>query len=909
MLEKGFFKVKTVAFFLGIASAVFVSNAAVQSVGMASLPASTNITVASGDTLRIEYLHGGTTLYKSGGGRLEVAVIGNTNLNIVVSNGTFATSRPTSLDFSEDGNVIFHLDANKASTLTTHIGAGGTNFVTGVADADGRTDRALSTLSGRPDAFLVQDAINGLPAIDLGSLHNSASNGYGAALAFDVAIANSYELLYVFEDDPNAKYRAKSIGPCFFGSAGTASLVRGYVEDGTPAPMHYASIGGRLQDGNYIDGVKHGTAKFNDVPSFYSWPVPDGPHIYRWKMANKSTTPYTPFDAIAGLGYSSKSTLLSYGGLKIGEIIFLNETGGGNDTLDADTFIAPYQTYLMRKWLLPVTTVNKVTLFGDSVLDVSAAPLNAQINHSGYTSSLIGGTNLYPSGYYEAGNPLVSVSGPYTVPAAQSQLPGLEFNGDASLCVAGETKIARIEGTGTLVKTGGGTLTIGASGTNLTALSVQEGTLRIAPLESSGSYLHIDPSAENTRTLSAENGTNFITKIVDVEHGANYLQNTTVKYNFDTTRTIGKPYISAMTQNGLPLIDYGEYTTELYPNGNGSAFVPNVSITTTGIYGPGMRNLFVVWGDYEGVKDLPYNGGTAPLRGPALFGAGSGWGYRGNGGGGESFSIFNSDANGTYNIGGNFKVDDVTVAINHRPSDGMHLLDQRIYNPGAENKGSAVDYIGGCRWLPAYVGGSGSATCGVWGGLRMGEFLIYRQLLPEYFRARVSAALRRKWFNATNTVQYASVSVADGATLVLPDTRLAATSLAIGGSITAEQVSATVISVVSDAMVAGRLAIPDGATISFTCGNGIAIPELAASELSAVGQIGLSFAFDESRIKSYVGAHRVISGTSVEIESATLTKPVLSANARQSGMTAYAEKRSDGIYCTFKISGLMLSIK
>ena len=870
---------------------------AATNVGIVELPASTNITVASGDTLRIEYLHGGTTLYKSGEGRLEVAVIGNTNLNIVVSNGTFATARPGTLDLSDDENVIFHLDANKASSLTTRVGDGGTNFVTGVADADGRVDRSLSTLSGRPDAYLVQNAINGLPAIDLGSLHNSAADGYGAALAFDVPVSGAHEMFYVFMDDPDAKNRAKSIGPCCYGSAGVSIHVRGYVEDGTSAPIHYTTIGGRAQDGNYIDGERYGS-----TGSLYQLkPVPDGPHVMRNKI-NLDTN--GAFEDVAGLGYSSKSTVLSYGGLKIAEVIFHVNSGANNNSISARSSMI--QTYLMYKWLGPIPTVGKVTLLGESVLDVSAAPLSAQIFHGGYTASVTGGTNLRPRGFYEAGNPMVAVAEPYTVPADQTQLPGLEFSGDASLCVTGATKAARIDGTGSLVKTGGGTLALGASGSGITSLDVRDGVLRIAPLEASGAYLHLDP-AEGL-TLSTVNTTNFVTKWADVENGVNYFQNTTVKYNFDTTRTVGKPYISTLTQNGLPLVDFGEYTTELYPSGNGSAFNLNASLAPTGANAPGMRNLFVVWGDYEGLKNLPYKDGN-PLRGPVLFGAGSGWGYRGNGGNGDTFCLFNKDSNGTYNWGGNFKVDGTTVAIDHRPSDGIHLLDQRIYNEGAENKGAAVDYVGGCRWLPAYVGGSGSATSGVWGGLRMGEILIYRQLLPEYFRARVSAALRRKWFNVADTVSYSSVSVADGAALALPDTRLAANSLSIGGEIAAEQVASSAISVTADANIDGELSIPSGATVSFACGADGSVPELTADSVAANGTVTLGFAFSGGDLEQFVGTHRVVSGTSVSLSGVTFAKPVLPQSARSRGMTASIEARSDGIYCTFKISGLIITVE
>ncbi len=867
------------------------------------LPAATNITVEAGDTLRIEYLRGGTTLYKSGEGRLEVAVVGNTNLNVVVSNGTFATSRPGSLDLSGDANVIFHLDANDPASLTTDT-RNGTNFVTGASDADGRTDRSLSTLSGRPDAYLSTQSCTGLPMIDLGSLKNTAADGYGAALAFDNALSGGYEILYVFEDDPDAKNREKSIGPCFFGSAGTASLVRGYVNGGVAAPIHYTSIGGRLQDGNYIDGKKYGTAKYDGIPSFYNRPVPDGTHLLRWKVANKSTTPYGAIDAFSGLGYSSKAAALSYGGLKIGEIVVLNETGGGNDTVAANEFVEPYNTYMMRKWL-DVATLGKVTLLGDSTLDVSAAPLRAQMQWGSATAILSGGKNLWPKGYFEAGNPAVAVSGAYEVPDGQTQIPGMEFQGDAEVGNDADSKIARIDGSGALRKNGGGTLTVGAHGTGITALDVYEGVLRIAPLESSGAYMHLD--AADAASLEYSSGT-AISKWSDSENGVNYAIPATIKYNFDQTRRVGNPYLGETSQNGLPLVDFGAYTTELYPDGDGGAFVPNSALSASADSAnyPGMRNIFVVWGDYEGLKDLPLNE-EAELRGPALLAAGSGWGYRGFGGGGNTFPLLGEEPNGSYYGSGFVKIDGapadvISAPYTTRPSPGMHLLDQKVSNAGA-----SLDYIGGCRWSSSYYGGSMSATAGVFGGLRIGEILIYRNAIPDWFRARIAAALRRKWFNTANTLEYSSVRVAAGAALQIPESRIETDALVLeGGSLAAEETSAASVALSADSSVSGTLSL-DGAVVSVACGADGEVPSVSADALSVSGALSVAFAVSDGAVPPQ-GEHLVLAAETVSTDGATLSAAV-SAAAKAMGVSATLEKRADGIYAVFHSGGTVITLR
>lgn len=373
-------------------------------VNILALPASTNITVAAGETLRVEYLRGGTTLYKSGAGRLEVAVVENPNLNVVVSNGTFATTMPGTLDLSGDDSVIFHLNATSLATVSTRT-ENGTNFVTAVTDAAGRTGRSLATLSGRPDVMLAADGINGLPALDFGSLHNKAATGYGAALAFDVAVEGAYEMLCVFEDDPNAKYRSKSVGPCPYGSSASI-YIRGYVENGVSAPIHCADVnlGGRAQEGNYIDGVNYGQTGTDEL-DYKHKPVPDGPHVMRNRI-NQITEGYQ-FDPVYGLGYSSSSSY-SYGGLKIGEVVFFNTTDP--KIYNIRPVVALMQKYLMLKWQ-DVATVGMVTLLNDAKLDVAAAPLRCQMQWTSGAATVTGGLNLLPKGYYEAGNPVFAVGG------------------------------------------------------------------------------------------------------------------------------------------------------------------------------------------------------------------------------------------------------------------------------------------------------------------------------------------------------------------------------------------------------------------------------------------------------------------------------------------------------------------
>ena len=881
-------------------AAVMMSGAVVEAatLNVLELPSSTNIVVEAGDTLRVEFMRGGKNLYKSGEGRLEVAVIENQSLEVVVSNGTFASVMPTSLDTSGDENVVFHLDANASGSISVEQ-TDSTNFVTKVVDCEGRTGRELTPFEGRPMPIYAANGINGLPAIDLGSLHNRKGDGYGAALCFDEGIANAWEVLYVFEDDPNAKYREKSIGPCFYGSAGDGgTLVRGYVEAGTNAPLHYtASIPGRTQDGNYIDGERWGTTK----ALYYTKTVPDGPHVLRNKIAQPTSNAY---DEILGLGYFwnvKHPSLCSLGGLKIGEVIFLSTTTEYDTISDTAKL---YQTYLMRKWL-DAATVGKVTLLGDSHLDVSGAPFKCQVQWSSQTAVITGVGNLLAKGYYEAGNPPFSVEGEYSVSERQTVVPGLEFGGNAEMSVAFTATVARVDGQGTFVKKGTGHLLLGAHDARLTALDVREGSMKVSPLEASGAYLHVDASATDTMTLNIQNGTNFVTKWVDVNNGVNFLQKTTTKYQF-ANRSVGVPYISEKSLNGLPLMDFGVYTSELYKDGNGGAFVPNVSLSREGANAPAIHNMFVVWGDYDEIADLPLHDGEE-IRGPGILAAGNGWGYRGYGGGGNTCPILGSSPNGTYhsNNGSSIKIDGVSFDFSDRPSKGMHVLDQKIGALGAE-----LNYVGGCKWQNAYVGGGGSGVHpGVWGGVRMGEILIYRNILPEYFRERIAAALGTKWFNRVNSLSYASIAVAEGSSLEFPDTCVVADSVSMGGSLKVEELRSANISVTDSATVAGDVVIADGGMVSFACGKVDEVPSLSTASFNAEGSVSFAFAFGSSDYSAWSNAsHLLVDNVSSGFSLAS-ARVKLPAEARAKGMRGKLELKNGSLYCSFYFVGFSVIVR
>jgi hypothetical protein len=224
--------------------------------------------------------------------------------------------------------------------------------------------------------------------------------------------------------------------------------------------------------------------------------------------------------------------------------------------------------------------------------------------------------------------------------------------------------------------------------------------------------------------------------------------------------------------------------------------------------------------------------------------------------------------------------------------------------------GTEVDYVGGCKWQNGYVGGMGSgAHPGVWGGVRMGEILIYRNLLPAYFRSRIAAVLGTKWFNRTNTLSYASVAVAPGASLAIPDTWVETQSLSLGGAFTAEEVAAGALELTGDAVVEGRIVVADGATVSMSCGDDGKLPSLKADEFIAEGGFTVAIAMTPDQISGCVGrSFALIEGVSADFPLAKV-KVKLSAAVKKHGVAAKLSVADGVLAVDIDFAGLSVIVR
>ena len=143
------------------------------------LNADTNIVVAAGETLKVEYLtvESPLTLTKSGEGKLELAIVsGGENLSVDVAGGTLASSRPAALTDYGECPVGMHVDISLDSTLVKSV-KNGTNFVSKIKDA-ADTDKQFSSWGGVwGSPFLTGEKLNGLQVLDFGQFNVKGSQG------------------------------------------------------------------------------------------------------------------------------------------------------------------------------------------------------------------------------------------------------------------------------------------------------------------------------------------------------------------------------------------------------------------------------------------------------------------------------------------------------------------------------------------------------------------------------------------------------------------------------------------------------------------------------------------------------------------------------------------------------------
>lgn len=872
-------------FFVFVAAGL-VSHADVETIEELNLDSDMAISVAAGEVKHIEYLSGtqACTLTKTGEGTLEVAIFGNTNATILVEGGTLKSVRPAKLKL--DGDRLFHADATDVDSLNLSL-ENGTNFVTRIGNSDPlMPDMYAEKISSRPNPYILEEALNGLPVFDFGSFKSYNQDGYGAAME----VSQKYlinELLYVWqdyegvEDIPLNDAGDKILGP---NPINWRYSYRGYGGGGDGYPMYYTAHS-EAYSNLYVDGDKVGKTH---VPSA-------GWHIVSAHSSTLMTSSIANY-GFYGFGFVPESVVKrGYGGFRLAEVIACTNVLSQADRIKAFR-------YLRQKWF-GGDPVRRILVSEGASVDTSDAILKTVALAANTNSTLVGDSLLFSDSIESLSK--IHVDGVYVAKDRSVSLNhNLSFNATASISVPeGVAVVDRVQsGNHEIAKLGAGALELAFPDSSVTSLVVSAGTLTIDPLKTSRAYIHVDASDVDSMTIESKDGKNLVTVWNDVNRNGRYLKKSSEKHAYGSMSVKNYPYLVEAFTNNLPVVDFGTFNDSEHQDGWGAELdlYPKVSANAKPAPSwtddnPGIYNVFAVWGDREEVQDIPlFNGMDFP--GPCLFGNGGAW-YRGYGGGGSRFEILSSKSSvmGEDNYVNGMFIDYISWMNTYIPPERLFLQNTFV------KEGVSTQQIGGNATEKNM--NNVNAIRGVAGGLRLGELILFRYRMPRYERFRIDGALRAKWFNSVNPCGYGSISIGFGASLYMPHADLTVTNLTIAGSIGARTVSVEKKLAVSGvALAQSSLALKNGCTILLERDEEGVFRELEADSVT----------FGERGIVEISDWEGLVCGQSLRvIKSGNVSGNVSGWKARRSDgvIKAYFSSESDGVYLNFVSGGTRIIIR
>ena len=847
-----------------------------------TLDSNQTVMVEAGRTVRIEKLLGNSEaiLTKDGDGCLEIASVKNKNASIHVLNGTLKSVRPVFP--AVEGDVLFRVDAANPDSYDL-LEENGTNFVTKLKNSNSLNPGiwAAKTQS-RPNPFLKTDGLNGLPVLDFGSFCcKEQLSGYGAAMELNEKYLIG-ELLYVWQDYEDVENIPTNGARLILGPnpVNLRYSYRGAGGGGAGYPMYYTAAS-FISENLSVDGVSHK----ND---YLEWIPGPGWHLVSIHSENYVKSKLEDY-GFYGFGWSPSTALggTGYGGFRLAEVVACT-----NVLSDADR--KKVVEYLQEKWL-DCISFKLLNVASGAAVDTSCATIKIK-SFVAAENAVVTGENLLFADSYSSLN-FKAVSG--TVEAVDrfvSLTRNLSFSGDAVISVpSGTAVVDRVRsGTGVIGKTGDGALELAFPDASVNSIAVTCGALEIAPLKTSGAYIHVDAAEEDTMTLSETDGKRLVTQWRDINGNGRYLKQSSEKHAYGTKSAKNYPYIVDGFTNNLPVVDFGTFNNygnqhgwgaelDLYPMIKGSNSETN----------PLVYNVFAVWGDREDAKDASLNEGKE-IRGPTLIGNGGAW-YRGWGGGGAKFKIrdYGSSSMGNDNwVNGSF-IDYVTWMMSYVPPDRLWLQNTYI------SSGASAQQIGGNASMNVY----GEAHMrGVAGGLRLGEMLLFRYPMPRDERFRIDAALRAKWFGSANPCNYDSMSISAGASLSMPYADAIVTNFAIAGSFSARSVTVEkVMGITGDSVVSASVTLKAGATVSLRNGeDGFCELEVESINLGDRGTI---------TIPDWEG---IVCGQSFRIIKSDNVSGVPSGwKARRADgvIKAHLVTKADGVYLDFISGGTRILVR
>ena len=851
-----------------VAGAMRASAEVVNLVDAVEIAADTNIVVAANEVLRIEYAYGDepVTITKSGGGRLEIATSSISNLSVVVAEGTFASVRPQALTLDESFMPGLRIDANRPDTITI-AKSNGTNFVSKVTDADGNTVRWLTNWGGDyHKAFVAEEKLNGMSLFDFGTYYDRDiprfAGGHGGNFALNKVDGKDgftlKEYFYVWKDrddmfDEPLLDGKEFRGPSVLGNNGNAYM-RGNGGAGTGFELVSDGMYNTFKNNNYIDGAKV-SRSFRPSRGF---------HVLRNRVYDDREISLTMIGCNA----------YKRGGFLLAELIACS------NTLSEATALR-VEAQLQSKWL--GMKLKSVAVREGATLDVGAFPFKIGTLDVQDGVTVAGITNLCFDMLARASSNIV-VTGEMKIEGyRQPLMPDLAFDGAALLDVTGTSRVQTVSSTSDLfVKTGAGELRLVDPA--MSNITVSAGTLSVSPLYVRSADYHLDANADDTIDWTETDGKKLISAWHDIEDPSRAFKSTTWRTpKFDESRLVRKPYLAESAVRGLTMVDFGTFASANHLDGWGACLdgAPQPS---------GLHDCFVAWIDDPDVKNYPLVNG-AEFAGPCFFGMQYHW-TRGKGGNGNSFAVhstgspinmWNPPASGRVIVDGA-----VVHGTNYRLGDGVHVLSQRTTtNDG--NPGAPIEEIGG------------SYQPDIYGGVKVGEVLMFKEYLTDRMRMRISGALCSKWRGDTNEWAYASLSVAAGATLNHPYADLVPDTLNIAGRISSVSVKPGTLQITgTDAEVEGELRLANGGSIELAYDGENGFTAMKASSVHASGRGDILFSVPTP--SALVGQEfRVVESSSV---TAAPDFAWRASSLKGSGVRADLKVKADGLYLVFDGCGM-----
>lgn len=878
MKSRAFFKAAmTVVAGGGVLLANAETDAAstVEIVDSVEISTDTNVVVETGRTLKIEYMYAKNPciVTKSGGGRLVLAVLGmGTNITVHVEEGILASDRPGRLPQIGEYPVGMHVDVSDSDTLVKEV-KNGTNFISKIKDSAGSGHSLVDWSMGLP--YLTGETLNGLPVLDFGAFSDTKGHVGNAGMLGGASI-KLYEYYYVWKDRDDA-IDAPLIdgnefsGPCVLGNDPSV-WSRNTGGAGSGFGMYKYGMIGSIVKNMRLDG-KH---------IEYNYRVPRGFHVFRNQLHVDST--YIP--PFSTLGFSTPYK----GGIVLAEaLIFSNRL----EQVEGDRI----EAYLKSKWFGAGLNVK---LSEGTTLDVSAVKFDIGTLDIAGEVEISGEKNLCFNVLTRTSSNVVA-TGIYEIDGlSQPLVPDVSFDRGARISVTGESRVEKVSSaTGEFEKLGDGELRV--ADPVVSNITVTAGTLNVSPLYARSAEYHLDSTRLDTIDWTLDDGKKLISAWHDMEDPSRKFVKTNYrKPGYDQTRLVRPPYITENAVGDMPMVDFGTFANYNYPDGWGGCLDATPTIG-------GCHDFFAVWMDHPEVKNYAYGGDGKPFIGPCVFGMQYHW-NRGSGGNGESFAIHNGGCPiNMWNppADGLVIVDNAIVhGQSDRIGDGVHVLAQRTtHNDG--KPGAPLEQIGGSYLAMAY-NSDGVRTNGTYGGLLIGEVLVFKDTLPDRFRMRISGALCSKWRGDTNEWAYGSLKVASGATLKHPHADLVPDTLELAGKISAVSVRPKSLKIVgNEAEIDGTLKLSDGGCINISGDPENGFESLRATSVHASGKGGITMTM--ANPSAYVGEeYKIIDSANVVAEPDFQWR---AAALHGTGTRVSLKAKSDGIYLSFDGCGMTVTIR